>query len=96
MSQSRPFEVRWSEAEIETVLAQVRSYPWPPAPAVPDGWAYGCDGAYLKDLCEHWTQRYDWRAAMADLNRFPSSPRGSRISTSTFCTWLARRAASGR
>ena len=71
MSQSRPFEVRWSEAEIETVLAQVRSYPWPPAPAVPDGWAYGCDGAYLKDLCEHWTQRYDWRAAMADLNRFP-------------------------
>ena len=71
MSQPKPFEVRWSEAEIETVLAQVRSYPWPPAPAVPDGWAYGCDGTFLKDLCEHWTKRYDWRAAMADLNRFP-------------------------
>jgi microsomal epoxide hydrolase len=71
MSEPKPFEVRWSGAEIETVLAQVRSYPWPPAPAVPDGWAYGCDGTYLKELCEHWTERYDWRAAMADLNRFP-------------------------
>lgn len=71
MSEPKPFEVRWSEAEIETVLGQVRAYPWPPQPDVPDGWAYGCDGAYLRELCAHWTERYDWRAAMADLNRFP-------------------------
>ena len=59
----------------EKVLDQVRAYPWPPQPEVPDGWAYGCDGAYLKGLCEHWTQRYDWRAAMADLMaRIASSP----------------------
>ncbi|MCR5874710.1 epoxide hydrolase [Phenylobacterium sp. J426] len=71
MPKSTPFEVEWTAAQVEAVLAQVRAYPWPPAPAVPDGWAYGCDTGYLQDLCRHWTEAYDWRAAVADLNRFP-------------------------
>lgn len=71
MPKSTPFEVEWTAAQVEAVLAQVRAYPWPPAPAVPDGWAYGCDAGYLQDLCRHWTEAYDWRAAVADLNRFP-------------------------
>ena len=71
MADIKPFEVTWTEAEVGRVLEQVRAYPWPPQPAVPDGWAYGTDGAWLRGLCEHWTDRYDWRAAMADLNRFP-------------------------
>jgi len=71
MAKVEPFEVRWDEARVNAVLDQVRAYPWPPTPQVPDGWAYGCDGAYLKALCDHWTTAYDWRAAVADLNRFP-------------------------
>jgi microsomal epoxide hydrolase len=71
MPQVKPFEVNWSEAAVEAVLGQVRAYPWPPIPQVPDGWAYGCDAGYLKALCAHWTDAYDWRAAVADLNRFP-------------------------
>jgi pimeloyl-ACP methyl ester carboxylesterase len=71
MADIRPFEVTWTEAEVGRVLDQVRAYPWPRQPAVPDGWAYGCDGAWLKSLCEHWTDVYDWRGAVADLNRFP-------------------------
>lgn len=71
MSTIKPFKVSWGEAEVEAVLDRVRAYPWPPEPQVPDGWAYGCDGAWLRGLCEHWTGAYDWRAAMADLNRFP-------------------------
>jgi len=75
MPEIKPFEVCWSEAAVEAVLDRVRAYPWPPVPQVapegPGGWAYGCDGAWLKGLCEHWTGAYDWRAAVADLNRFP-------------------------
>ena len=71
MTAIRPFEVSWSEAEVEAVLSKVRGYPWPPVPEVPDGWAYGCDAGYLRALCDHWTGAYDWRAAVADLNRFP-------------------------
>ena len=71
MSKTKPFEVAWTDAEVGAVLDRVRAYPWPPAPEVPDGWAYGCDGAWLKGLCAYWADGYDWRAAMADLNRFP-------------------------
>ncbi len=71
MADIKPFDVSWTEAQVADVLDRVRAYPWPPAPAVPDGWAYGCDQGYLRALCAHWTEGYDWRAAMADLNRFP-------------------------
>ena len=67
----KPFKVAWTEAEVEAQLARVRAYPWPPAPEGPDGWMYGCDGAFLKRLCDYWTSGFDWRAAVANLNRFP-------------------------
>ena len=66
-----PFTVAWTQAEVDKVLDQVRAYPFPPSPAVDDGWSYGCDGAFLKDICGHWTETYDWQAAMAGLNRYP-------------------------
>jgi pimeloyl-ACP methyl ester carboxylesterase len=71
MSRATPFEVDWNAAEVEAVVRRVRDYPWPPILEVEDGWAYGCDSGYLRALCDHWTERYDWRAAVADLNRFP-------------------------
>lgn len=71
MAEVKPFEVAWSEAEVQRVLDQVRTYPWPLAPAVEEGWAYGCDARFLEQLCVHWADRYDWRAAQAELNRYP-------------------------
>jgi pimeloyl-ACP methyl ester carboxylesterase len=71
MSQIKPFQVDWTPAEVEAVLERVRTYPFPPAPDVEDGWAYGCDAAFLKAITAYWTDGYDWRAAMAELNKFP-------------------------
>jgi pimeloyl-ACP methyl ester carboxylesterase len=71
MSKIKPFEVRWKKKDVRAVLERVESYPWPLSPQVTDGWDLGCDGAYLQALCEHWTEDYDWRAAVDDLNRFP-------------------------
>ena len=71
MAKPKTFEVRWKKSKVRRVLDQVRGYPWPPAPEVPDGWAYGCDEGYLRGLCDHWVKDYDWRGAMDDLNRFP-------------------------
>jgi microsomal epoxide hydrolase len=66
-----PFKVDWRADEVGKVLEQVRGYPWPPAPVVDDGWAYGCDAGFLKRLCEHWLDGYDWRGAVAELNQYP-------------------------
>lgn len=67
----KPFTVDWTAEQVGEVLDLVRAYPFPPAPAVDNGWAYGCDGAFLKDICAHWTDGYDWRAAVSELNRYP-------------------------
>ncbi len=70
MSETRPFEIAIPEAELEdlrTRLARTR-FPEP----IPDtGWDYGTDPAYLRELCEYWREKYDWRAWEARLNRFP-------------------------
>jgi microsomal epoxide hydrolase len=71
MSKPEPFEVHWKKSRVKAVLEQVEAYPWPPAPKVADGWAYGCDGDWLRALCKHWTHDYDWRAAVDELNRYP-------------------------
>ena len=70
MAVPTPFEVNWTEAEVGAVLERVRAYRFPPAPTG-GGWTYGCDADFLKRLCVHWTDGYDWRAAMATLNRYP-------------------------
>ncbi|WP_294642506.1 epoxide hydrolase family protein [uncultured Aureimonas sp.] len=62
--------MNWSAAEVEDVLARVRAYRFPPVPKG-EGWRYGCDAAFLQDFCRTWTERYDWRAAVDRLNRFP-------------------------
>lgn len=71
MAKIKPFKVRWSKAAVKTVLKQVSAYPFPVAPAVEDGWGYGCDAGFLKDLCAYWTGDFDWRAAVAELNKVP-------------------------
>jgi microsomal epoxide hydrolase len=70
MNKPMPFEVVWREADVVDVLRRVREYPFPVAP-VEGGWGCGTDPLFLRELCAHWTGGYDWRAAVAELNRFP-------------------------
>ncbi len=71
MAQVKAFKVDWHAEAVGEVLEKVRAYPWPIEPEVADGWLYGCDGKFLRTLCAHWLEGYDWRAAEAELNRFP-------------------------
>lgn len=36
-----------------------------------DRWTYGANAAYLRELTEHWRERYDWRAREAMMNALP-------------------------
>ena len=65
-----PFQVEWRESEVTRVLDQVRQCVLPPAPPG-SGWTYGCDAAFLERLRRHWTESFDWRAAVERLNRYP-------------------------
>jgi pimeloyl-ACP methyl ester carboxylesterase len=70
MSMIREFAVAWSEAEVARVLARVAATTLPVAPAA-SGWTYGCDADFLDRFQLYWTKEYDWRAAAAQLNRYP-------------------------
>jgi len=65
----RPFTIRVSDAVLADLKARLKS------PRVPDGlngdgWTYGTDTAYLKQLVAYWRDRFDWRAQERSLNRF--------------------------
>ena len=65
-----PFRVDWTADTVDPVLERVRAYRFPPAPAG-EGWRYGCDATFLRELRDHWADGYDWQAAVERLNRFP-------------------------
>jgi pimeloyl-ACP methyl ester carboxylesterase len=65
-----PFEVSWGEDQIAGLKAKLASCVLPPAPQGA-GWALGCDRDFLERFRRYWIHDYDWRAAMADLNRYP-------------------------
>jgi len=70
MATSQAFEVRWSEADVARLLERVTSTRLPAAPPG-SGWTYGCDAEFLHRVQQYWVKEYDWRAAVAQLNRYP-------------------------
>ena len=65
----RPFTIAIPEADLDDLQERLARTRWIDA-ADDDGWTYGIDLAYMRELVDHWQQRYDWRAHEAALNRF--------------------------
>ena len=65
-----PFRIEIPERELDDLRRRLRQTRWPEPEAV-DDWSQGIPLAYVRDLCEYWLGRYDWRACEASLNRFP-------------------------
>ncbi|APA99629.1 Juvenile hormone epoxide hydrolase [Nocardia seriolae] len=57
-----------------------------PAPLPGDDWDTGVPVHWLRELVEYWHTGYDWRAAEAELNRYPqfvTAIEGQRITSCT-------------
>jgi pimeloyl-ACP methyl ester carboxylesterase len=65
-----PFKVNWTSSQIDNLKAQLRDCVLPHAPPGA-GWSLGCDREFLERFRNYWLHAYDWRAALADLNRHP-------------------------
>jgi epoxide hydrolase len=64
-----PFEINIPQRIIDDLNNRLANTRWPDR--IPDtGWDYGADTAYIKELCEYWQTRYDWRIHEKALNRF--------------------------
>ncbi|MDO8840632.1 MAG: epoxide hydrolase [Parvibaculum sp.] len=74
MPSPTPFTINVPQEKIEAILKKVRAYEWHEMPEIAPGadrWAYGTDIDYMKELCGYWVDKFDWRAAEKNLNRFP-------------------------
>jgi microsomal epoxide hydrolase len=65
-----PFQVAVPDADLADLHERLDRTRWPHA--IPGtGWDYGTDLGYLRELCDYWRHRFDWRAAERRINAFP-------------------------
>jgi epoxide hydrolase len=69
-AQIRPFRIDIPQAELDDLRTRLRQTRWPEPETVAD-WSQGIPLSYVRDLCDYWSERYDWRRTEASLNRFP-------------------------
>ena len=65
----QPFRIEASDAELEDLKRRLAATRWPDKETVSD-WSQGIPLAYVQELCEYWSNEYDWRAREAHLNEF--------------------------
>ena len=66
----QPFRIDTSDADLRDLQQRLRATRWPEAETV-DDWSQGIPLAYLKEVCEYWGEKYDWRERERRLNEAP-------------------------
>ena len=67
----RPFEVRFSEAELTELRRRVNATRWPERETVTDD-SQGVRLAMMQELARYWATDYDWPTCEAKLNALPN------------------------
>ncbi|WP_040866435.1 epoxide hydrolase family protein [Nocardia exalbida] len=66
----RPFHIDIPQADLDDLRSRVARTRWiDDLPGA--GWERGVPTAYLKELAGYWAEKFDWRAAEAELNAYP-------------------------
>ncbi len=65
------FQVSIPQSKLDTIRQQLQCASVGYAPDDDRSWKYGTDARYLAEFRDYWLDRYDWRKAEAQLNRFP-------------------------
>jgi epoxide hydrolase len=66
----RPFRIDIPQATIDRIVNRVRDAQGPDRIDASD-WRFGANWDYMKALAQYWVEKYDWRKAEANLNRYP-------------------------
>ena len=69
MTELEGFQIEFDEAAIDDLRARLARTRWPERETV-DDWSQGVPSGYLQELCEYWSDGYDFAAAQTRLNAF--------------------------
>jgi pimeloyl-ACP methyl ester carboxylesterase len=64
-----PFRIEATEAELDDLKRRLAATRWPEPETVGD-WSQGIPLSYVREVCDYWAKKYDWREREARLNRF--------------------------
>ncbi len=64
-----PFNIEIPQAALDDLRARLARARWADDFGN-DGWTYGANTAYLKELATYWLEQYDWRATEVLINGF--------------------------
>jgi pimeloyl-ACP methyl ester carboxylesterase len=66
---AEPFEIEVPESRLDDLRRRLECVRWAPDMGNED-WRYGTNGAYLRELVDHWLHGYDWRAHERAMNAY--------------------------
>ena len=69
MKTKEPFTIQISDEVLTDLRERLRRTRWA-SDFANEGWAYGTNGSYLKELVTYWLEHYDWRTHEAAMNTF--------------------------
>lgn len=64
-----PFRIDIPQAQIDDLKERLAMTRWPQQST--SDWSRGQPVQFIRNLADHWLNRYDWRAHEAELNRYP-------------------------
>ncbi len=70
MTDVASFTIDIADEVLDDLAQRLARTRWP-EPELVEDWTQGVPIAYLRDLCMHWSDRYDWRSREVLLNRVP-------------------------
>ena len=76
-----PFSLPFPQSAVDDLKERLRKTRWPDQ-IRGSAWEYGFDLEFLKDFCEYWASRFDWRAQLEVLAKLPHyrfTSRGLRV-----------------
>ena len=72
-----PFTIETPQAALDDLTRRLRATRWPERETV-DDWSQGIPLDYVRQICEHWAEGYDWRVETKTLDQHIRSPRPLR------------------
>ena len=76
------FDLPYSEAAVQDLRQRLARTRWPDQ--IPGShWEYGVDLDYMKEICQYWTEKFDWKRQIEKMSAFHhyryTSPQGLGI-----------------
>ncbi|KAF2116648.1 epoxide hydrolase [Lophiotrema nucula] len=66
-----PFEVSIPQQKLEGIQNRVKNYPWHLISTFDPTWKHGPPPDQIRQICDYWTTKYDWRKTESTINGLP-------------------------